>query len=529
MKFNRAGVPATPSFFLSLICAIAFSTSVAAHDSNADGAAWVASWATASKIQSPFDGPTPQFNDTTLRQIVRVSVGGSAVRVWLTNEFGTEALTIGGATVAPHAGSGKVAAGSTQTLSFGGNPSITIQPGAKVLSDAVNLAVGDAADLAISVYLPQDLSEQTSPASYHVRALQTSYIASGNQTASEELTGPETTTAWFYLAAVDVLASSAVPVIAAYGDSITDGDQLSTAEPVDENARYPNLLAAALQGEDRAAVINLGISGNQLNSTFIGESMQARLDRDVLSQTGVSHMIILGGINDMGLPILLGAPAGASAADLISGHQQIAARAKAHGLIVIGGTITPSGSVALPGYNSAATQATRAAVNDWIRTSGTYDLVADFDLALRDPANPDVMRDELSADGLHPNSAGYAEMAAVVARALSSTEVQGKAYADLNGDGYIDDGEPGAPGIEFTLFRCAPPYGVAGVAVSTAPDGVFTFTNVEPGEYQLGVALDGRTVSQTRMGEADANQFYPNGFTNCAAAPGPVIGAGFID
>ncbi len=384
--------------------------------------AWAASWATASKVQSLFDAPTPMFNDVTLRQVVRLSAGGRSVRVWFTNEFGTEALTLGAATVALRDVDSAVTADSLASLTFGGESQIVIPPGGRAVSDPVAMVVPHLADLVISAYLPQDLSAQTSPASYHVRALQTSYIAPGDQTASVDLVGASLTTAWFYLSAVDVRAPGRSQVIAAFGDSITDGDQLSSMEPVDENARYSNLLARKLLRNSDASVVNLGISGNQLSADFIGENMLARLNRDVLAQTGLTHVIVLGGINDMGLPVLLGAPAGASADTLIATHQQIAASIKAQGVTAIGGTITPSGSVALPGYNSAETQATRAAVNEWIRNSGAYDLVVDFDRVLRDPENPGVMRADLTADGLHPNSAGYEQMARAVFRALGGLE-----------------------------------------------------------------------------------------------------------
>ncbi|MFK7914205.1 MAG: GDSL-type esterase/lipase family protein [Pseudomonadales bacterium] len=383
---------------------------------------WFASWATASKVQSPFDPPTPAFNDVTLRQIVRVSRGGQQVRVWLTNELGTEPLTVQSANVALQAQADAIKPGSKRRLFFNGERTITIAPGARVLSDPVRLRVPDLADLSISMHLPQDLSAQTSPASYHVRALQTSYYAAGDQTDSSSLDAATTTTAWFYLAAVDIRDRKAGPVIAAYGDSITDGDQRSDMEPVDLNARYPNFLARKLLRSSNAAVINAGISGNQVTSTFIGENMQARLDRDVLTQTGVTHIIILGGINDIGLPVLLGAPAGASAEALIAAHQQIAARARARGLVVIGGTITPSGSSALPGYNTAATNATRENVNAWIRGSDAYDIVVDFDALLADPQDPSVMRADLTADGLHPNTEGYRAMAQAVARALRRSQ-----------------------------------------------------------------------------------------------------------
>ena len=394
---------------------------------------WVATWATASKAKTPFDRALPTLNDVTLRQIVRVSVGGAWVRVWLTNEAGTAPLHIGAATVALRAAGSGIAAGSGRRLRFGGSTGIVIAPGARVVSDPVRLRVGDLSDLSISTYLPDNVTASGSPVTYHVRSLQTSYLASGNQTADESLPGAQTEASWFFLAGVDVLGGERVPVIAAYGDSITDGDQMGFPnEPVDLNARYTNFLARRLLTEHghgafgRAAVINLGISGNQVTATFLGANAQARLDRDALTQTGVTHLIVTEGINDIGLPGLLtviGIPTPAiSARTIIVGHQQIVARAHARGLKVIGGTLSPSGSSALPGYSGVEVEAKRQAVNTWIRTSGAYDIVVDFDKLLRDPANPAVMRATLSADGLHPNTEGYRRMADAVAAALAASE-----------------------------------------------------------------------------------------------------------
>ncbi len=175
--------------------------------------------------------------------------------------------------------------------------------------------------------------------------------------------------------------------------------------------------------------MNLGISGNQVTSTFLGDNLQARLSRDALAQPGITHLIVLGGINDIGLPGLLsviGLPTPAvSTADIISGLEQIAARARARGLTVLGGTLSPSGGSPLPGYSGAEVEAKRQAVNAWIRRSGAFDAVVDFDAVLRDPANPAAMRADLTADGLHPNTDGYRRMAdaayAVLRRTLGDS------------------------------------------------------------------------------------------------------------
>ncbi len=187
-------------------------------------------------------------------------------------------------------------------------------------------------------------------------------------------------------------------------------------EPVDLNDRYPNLLSEAIiAGGKAAGVINLGISGNQVTANFLGENPAARLSRDVLTQTGVTHVIIVEGINDIGLPVLLnilGIPTPLVSADqIIEGHKQVIARAKASGIVTIGGTLSPSGSSSLPGYSGDEAESKRQAVNAWIRDSGAYDVVVDFDAALADASDPTIMNPALTADGLHPNSAGYQVMA----------------------------------------------------------------------------------------------------------------------
>ncbi len=388
---------------------------------------WVATWAAASKAPTIFDRPLPVLSDVTLRQIVRISAGGAQIRVWLTNEAGSAPLRVDAATVALRGDDSALASGTLRTLTFDGAPAISIAPGARVVSDPVRLRAPDLADLAISIHLPDDVSAAGSPITYHVRALQTSYLASGNQTAANDLSGGQPEVSWFFLAGVDVVTAAPIPVLGAFGDSITDGDQLGFPnEPVDQNARYTNFLAERLLDRRkpgaRAAVVNLGISGNQVTATFIGDNAQARLGRDALAQTGITHLIVIEGINDIGLPGLLtaiGLPTPSIAADeIIAGHQQIVARARARGLIVVGGTLSPAGGSALPGYFGAVAEAKRQAVNAWIRTSGAYDLVVDFDALLRDPSNPAVMQAALTADGLHPNSEGYRRMADAVFGAL---------------------------------------------------------------------------------------------------------------
>ena len=395
-----------------------------AAESGGAGARWVATWATASKTQTIFDRPLPTLRDVTLRQIVRVSAGGSRARVWLTNESGTEPLHVAAATLALQDAGASIVPGSLRSLTFGGASAIAIAPGARAVSDPVELRFGDRANLAISTYLPGDLTSGTSPVTYHVRALQTNHHASGDQSSATHLSGALTETSWFFLAGVDVAANPATWGVVAVGDSITDGDQLGFPdEPVDQNARYTDFLAELLGRGRRGAVANAGISGNQVTRTFLGANLQARLDRDVLTQPGATHVIVTAGINDIGLPTLLsviGIPTPPiDESEIIAGLQQVAARARARGLAVVGGTLSPSGGSLLPGYSGPEVEAKRQAVNAWIRTSRAFDAVADFDAVLRDPANPAVMTPALSADGLHPNTDGYRAMAKEAAAALA--------------------------------------------------------------------------------------------------------------
>jgi len=434
MKNTQSNVNSKPvagttiSLWAALILLVGSAGSMSVQATH-DDEGFIASWTAANKVASPFDAPPPNFSDVTLRQIVRVSVGGTRVRVWLTNEFGNDALRVGAATVAPRNTGAVINTAKLRPLKFNGATSVVIPAGARVLSDPVQLETGKFSELAISIHLPAAATSPTSPVSYHVRALQTSFVAPGNQVSAADLPGATTSTAWYYLSGVDVQRNNRLPVIAAFGDSITDGDQMAAPnEPVDQNARYTDFLAQELNtnqggnGPSRAAVINLGISGNQVTQTFIGENAVGRFDTEVLTRTGVTHLVVLEGINDIGLPGLLtviGIPTPSiSSASIIAGLQQIAAQAQAQGIVVIGGTLTPSGGSALPGYSGPDVEAKRQAVNHWIRTSRAFDVVVDFDRLLRDPSDATRMQAALTADGLHPNSEGYRRMAEELARLL---------------------------------------------------------------------------------------------------------------
>jgi lysophospholipase L1-like esterase len=389
--------------FSPLLC---LSSAPAQTSSAPVGAQWVGTWAAA-----PFDGDpwhhTPTLVESTLREIVHTSIAGKALRIRFTNEFGTEPLRIDAASVAISAGESAVQPGSLHALTFGGLPSITIPAGAQALSDSVDLAVPNFADLAISLFLPL---QRISNVSVHSGAQQTNYMQAGNEVSAPRLSAPVKNSSWFFLKGVDVLpvAPQAAAVVA-FGDSITDG----AATTENANHRWPDYLATRLHNNPATAnlsVLNEGIGGNCVLITCVGQNTLARFDRDVLAQAGVRYLIILESINDIGGLHNPNRPDyKLTAEDLEQGLGQLVARAHEHGIKVFGATITPYGGA---GYATDKGEQIRQAVNKWILTSGVFDGTVDFDKATRDPNHPlsfDPKYD--SGDHLHPKDAGYSAMA----------------------------------------------------------------------------------------------------------------------
>jgi lysophospholipase L1-like esterase len=393
---------ALPTFAVGLLTIAGVANLAHAHDRDERGH-WVGTWS-ASPQAAPTAAP---INGQTVRQILRTSVGGDRVRVRFSNAYGAGPLQIGSAHVAISTGGASIAPASDRVLTFNGSPTISIPAGALAVSDPVRLDVPALGDLAVSLYLPGNVV----PATQHSLGTQTNHISvPGDFTAAVTLAGA-TTQAYYFLSGVDVRASKKTRAIVAMGDSITDG----FASSVDANRRWPNRLAERLQahpGKARLAVLNAGISGNRVLHDFIGTNALARLDRDALVQTGAKYLIVLEGINDIGIPGLFGLAAEqVSAEQIIQGHRQIIDRARAMGLKVYGGTLTPFEGF-FPGYYTAAGEAKRQAVNHWIRTSKAYDAVIDFDKVVRDPAHPTRFLPAYdSGDHLHPGDAGYRAMA----------------------------------------------------------------------------------------------------------------------
>lgn len=393
----------------------------AENPSNADH--WVSAWSTAVHAPLPFPGlpPSPVFDNQTIRMVVRPTIGGDRVRIRFSNAFGSTALRIGAAHVALSSKASAIVADSDRVLTFGGSPSVTIPPGAPILSDPVDLKVLPLREVAVSVYLP----EKAASSSVHFWAQHDTYISeAGDFTSKPEIPNATVKGSWYWLADLELLAPNQTVATVTLGDSITDGVGAKQGDYSD----WPDLLAdrlAKTPDGTRISVVNEGIGGNRVLHDGAGISALARFDRDVLAQPGVANLIVLESINDIGWPHMKPRlPSGTvlkdlpfthevvSAEDLIMGLRQIIDRAHQHGLRVFGATLTPYEGA---DYYSDDGETTRHAVNQWIRTSGAFDGVFDFDAAVRDPNRLTQFREDYqSGDHLHPSATGYKAMADAV-------------------------------------------------------------------------------------------------------------------
>ncbi len=395
----------------ALVAALAL-TSAAARAED-----WIGTWTASVQPVWETDFPVPtniprNLWNQTIRQTVRASIGGKQVRVVFTNEYGTQPLLIGAAHVALADKGAAIVAGSDRKLTFGGKDSIEIPPGAPAISDPVALDVAPLAKLSVSLFVPR-----TSPtSSMHWDGHNTAYIVSGDQTAAADFKPDSSIVSRIFLSGVMVDAAADARAIVTFGDSITDGD----GSTVDGFDRWPDNLAARLAkaGGPPVAVLNQGISGAKILKDRMGVNALARFDRDVLNQPHATTVTLMMGINDIGWPGCGLAPDDKepTADEIIAGYQQLITRAHLHGLRIIGVTLTPFGDsfagTPFEGYYSEQKEKIRSAVNEWIRTSGEFDGVIDFDKAVRDPAKPTHIQAKYDkGDHLHPNPAGYQAMA----------------------------------------------------------------------------------------------------------------------
>jgi lysophospholipase L1-like esterase len=369
-----------------------------------ESAHWVGTWATALSPGRAGRGGRGPINpdNQTIREIVHTSIGGRRVRAVFSNAFGTAPLSIGAAHIALRQKDAAIIPGSDRALTFGNRGTTTIPAGAIALSDPVDLNIPALSDLAVDLYLPGATSAEMSAMSVHNGAGQTNFVSQpGNFAGKADFPVMTNTGAWYFLQRVEVLAPETVGAVVGFGDSITDGARSTP----DTNNRWLDQLARRIDGAPngpRMAVLNTGIAGNRILADGAGVNALARFDRDVLTQTGITHVIVLHGGNDIGAR-----QNPAQLADVIAAHRQLIDRAHAAGLVIIGATLTPFQGSTLTNWTPEAKKA-RLAFNDWVRTSKAYDSYIDFDAVLRDPAHPSrLLAQYNSGDNLHPNDAGY--------------------------------------------------------------------------------------------------------------------------
>lgn len=401
---------------VALTLGLLFTGSVGAQ-SAATSEKWFASWApslSAAAPRPPADSldRTPTLVNRTIREIVRLSAGGSRVRIRLSNQYGTRAIIVGSAHLAVRTSGPSIDPSTDRVVTFNGRESVTIRAGANLVSDPVALTVTQLTDLVVSLYFPDSARLDTR----HAYGLQTNFVSPPGNVAGAQTFAPDTTLRyWPFLSAVEVVNPKLTGVIVTLGNSITDG----AASAADSNARWPDVLARRLltSKEPPKAIVNAGISGNRVLSPGAGPSALERFDRDVLMQPGVTQIIVLEGVNDISTGTGARNPKDeTSAEELIAGHKQLVDRAHERGLMIFGATLTPIGG--MRGITPERL-AKREALNAWIRTSGAYDGVIDFAKAIHDPADTTRFLPAYdSGDHLHPSDAGHKAMGEAIDLAL---------------------------------------------------------------------------------------------------------------
>lgn len=388
----------------------------------AEEGAWITTWAAtpaprwSDELPAPFGVPEVLENQT-VRQVARISVGGGAVRVVLSNAYGAKPLTIGAGSVGIAGKDGSVDEATVKPLTWGGKSSVVVPAGAPILSDPVDLQAKALSDVSVSIFLPK----KTALSSVHWDGVQTAYISSpGDFTKDATFKADSTLKSRLFLSDILVDAAPDSRAIVFFGDSITDGN----CSTPDANNRWPDLVAKRLQEANHTdvAVVNEAFSGNRVLTDGMGINALARFDDDVLSHPRLSTVVLMMGINDIGWPgenAVTPDDKEPTAEDIITGYKQLIDRAHGRGARIVAATLTPFTDTfkGLPaeGYYTPEKETTRLAVNEWIRNGGGFDGVIDFDKVMEDPARPGYLRDDFDCgDNLHPNDAGYKAMAEAV-------------------------------------------------------------------------------------------------------------------
>lgn len=381
---------------------------------------WVDTWVSMPQLTetsnlppAPFTGTNMEFADSTLRQTVHISVGGQFFRLRISNAFGGAALPITAVSIAlPAGGAAGVSAiqpGSVREVTFDGSPSITIPNGSQAVSDPLDYPLPALSNLTVNLYLAQ--GQASNSITSHPGSRTTTYMVNGDHHDDADLPGAASVAHWYFISGVEAWSRPDTAGAVMLGDSITDGRGSTT----NANNRWPDLLLSRLQANDDTsdvAILNQAAGGNRILNDGLGPNAIGRLDRDVLAQSGIKWLLVFEGVNDIGTAAADGASQQQVTSDVIDAYQQIITRAHAMGIKVYGATITPFGGNT--GYDDPAglREASRQAVNTWIRTSGKFDAVVDFDKTVRDPANPrDILPAYDVGDHLHMNPTGYQAMA----------------------------------------------------------------------------------------------------------------------
>lgn len=387
-------------------------------DQRGAGQRWVDTWVSMPQLTEPGNMPPPPFTgtgvvfaDSTLRQTVRVSIGGGQLRLRFSNAFGGAALPITAVSVAlpagGRAGTGAIQDGTARPVTFHGRTSVTIPVGAQMVSDPLDFGLVPRSNLSVTIYLAE--GQASTNITSHPGSRTTSHMLAGNHLTDTDLTGATTVAHWYFLSGIEVPSRNADAAVM-LGDSLTDGRGSTT----DGNDRWPDQLLDRLQSEHRTsgiAILNQAAGGNRVLNDGLGPNALARLDRDVLAQSGVKWLVVLEGINDIGTAAATEAAQKRVADDLIAAYDQIITRAHAVGIKVFGATLLPFGG---NGFDDPAgfREAARQTVNEWIRTSRAFDAVLDFDRVTRDPANPRQLLPAYdTGDHLHMNPTGYRALA----------------------------------------------------------------------------------------------------------------------